>query len=89
MANPTGIGGPIKGEVRNPKGRPRKEMAFASRIREALTDEDWLEIIAKATEQAKAGDKSARDFLLDRTEGKPNQKIDIEQHDPAEVRVIG
>ena len=64
-----------KGNIANPNGRPKKGLAIADRIREALTDDDWLEIIAKATEQAKAGDKAARDFLLDRTEGKPNQKI--------------
>jgi hypothetical protein len=75
MPNPKGIGGPKKGEVRNPHGRPRKGLAIADRIRANVSEDDWLEIIAKATEQAKAGDKAARDFLLDRTEGKPNQSI--------------
>jgi len=89
IPNPTGKGGWEKGQSGNPNGRPRKELAIATRIREALTEDDWLEIIAKATEQAKAGDKAARDFLLDRTEGKPNQKIDITEHDPDEVIVIG
>ncbi len=78
-----------KGQSGNPKGRPPKGSAIAERIRSALTDADWLEIIQKATEQAKAGDKAARDFLLDRTEGKPNQKIDITEHDPDEVVEIG
>jgi hypothetical protein len=77
------------GQSGNPKGRPKKGLAMAERIRAALTEEDWLAIIEKATEQAKAGDKAARDFLLDRTEGKPNQKIDITEHDPDEVIVIG
>jgi len=84
------VGRPFKkGQSGNPKGRPKKGSAIAERIREALTEEDWLEIIAKATEQAKAGDKSARDFLLDRTEGKPNQKIDITEREIDEVVEIG
>jgi len=78
-----------KGKSGNPNGRPKKGLAIAERIREALTDEDWLEIIAKATEQAKAGDKAARDFLLDRTEGKPHQSVDITEHAPDEVVEIG
>jgi hypothetical protein len=69
----------------NPNGRPPKEKSIAGRIRAALSEDDWIEIIAKATEQAKAGDKAARDFLLDRTEGKPNQSIDITEHEPDEV----
>ena len=78
-----------KGVSGNPNGRPPAEKSIAGRIRAALSEDDWTAIIAKATEQAMAGDKAARDFLLDRTEGKPNQKIDITEHDPDEVRVIG
>ena len=77
------------GQSGNPKGRPKKGTAFAERIREAITDEEWLAIITKAKEQAIDGDRSARDFLIDRTEGKPNQKIDITEHDPDEVVEIG
>jgi hypothetical protein len=77
------------GQSGNPNGRPKAGKSFAERIRESLSEEDWTAIIEKATEQAKAGDKAARDFLLDRTEGKPNQKIDITEHDPDEVIVIG
>jgi hypothetical protein len=73
--NPTGKGGFKKGESGNPKGRPPAGKSFAERIRETVSDEDWTKIIEKATEQALTGDKAARDFLLDRTEGKPNQSI--------------
>jgi len=65
-----------KGESGNPAGRPKKGTAFAERIREAVSEKEWKAIIDKAVAQAMEGDKSARDFLLDRTEGKPNQKID-------------
>jgi len=78
-----------KGQSGNPAGRPKKGTAFAERIREAVKEEDWKKIIAKAVSQAKEGNPNARDFLLDRTEGKPNQKIDITEHDPSEVRELG
>jgi len=71
--NPTGKGGFKKGQSGNPKGRPKKGFAISDRIRKAVSDEDWEAIILKATEQAKEGDKSARDFLVDRTDGKPTQ----------------
>jgi hypothetical protein len=77
------------GNNANPNGRPKAGTSIAERIRAALSEDDWTAIIAKATEQAMAGDKAARDFLLDRTEGKPNQKVEIEQHDPSEVRELG
>jgi len=77
------------GESGNPGGRPKKGTAFAERIREAITDDEWNAIIAKAKDQALDGDRNARDFLLDRTEGKPNQKIEIEERDPSEVRELG
>ena len=76
IPNPTGIGGFKKGQSGNPNGRPKAGKSFAERIRETLSDEDWEAIINKAKDQARDGDKSARDFLADRTEGKPNQKID-------------
>jgi predicted ArsR family transcriptional regulator len=70
------VGRPFKpGQSGNPKGRPKKGFAISERIRASVTDEDWEEIIAKAKEQAKDGDKSARDFLVDRTEGKAPQTI--------------
>ena len=61
------------GQSGNPSGRPKKGFAIAERIRSAVGDDDWNEIISCAVVQAKEGDKSARDFLVDRTEGKPTQ----------------
>lgn len=61
------------GQSGNPNGRPKKGLAISERIRENVTDKDWDAIIACAVALAKGGDKASRDFLSDRTEGKPVQ----------------
>ena len=61
------------GQSGNPKGRKPKGFAISERIRARVKDKDWEAIIDKAIEMASGGDKYSRDFLLDRTEGKPTQ----------------
>ena len=63
----------VKGVSGNPKGRKPKGFAISERIRARVKDKDWEAIIDKAIEMASGGDKYSRDFLLDRTEGKPTQ----------------
>ena len=77
------------GQSGNPKGRPKKGFAISERIRAKVSDKDWDEIIEKATAQAKDGDKFARDFLIDRTDGKAINTISIIEHDPDEIAEIG
>lgn len=61
-------------------GRPKGYAALqAERQREYVAkvlETEWAPIVAKAVEQAKNGDKAARDFLADRAFGKAQQHID-------------
>lgn len=74
------------GESGNPNGRPKKGLAVAEMINAKVTDKDWEAILAKAVEQAKAGDKGARDFLANRKDGLPvaTQRIAITDLEPLE-----
>ena len=73
------------GESGNPNGRPKKGLAVAEMISAKVTDEDWELILAKAVEQAKEGDKAARDFLTNRKDGLPIATQHITTHEPDEV----
>lgn len=84
------------GKSGNPKGRPKGTdtlSALLKRLGEEELDGSDMDkreaIMRKVYKLAFDGQPWAVQFIADRTEGKPNQKIDIEQHDPAEVRVIG
>jgi len=46
---------------------------------EEMTEEESRAIIRKAIEQAKGGDRYARDFLFDRRYGKPRQMTELPQ----------
>ena len=82
---------PKKGEPsRNPKGRPKKEYNIPDILRRQLADQDNftqdertnLEAICiKAINQAKGGDKDARNWIADRTEGKAIDRIITQQAD--------
>ena len=73
------------GNNANPNGRPKKGLAVAEMISAKVTDEDWELILAKAVEQAKEGDKAARDFLTNRKDGLPIATQHTIKHDPDEV----
>ena len=71
----------VPGQSGNPKGRPPKGFTVAEMISAKVTDDDWELILAKAVEQAKGGDKSARDYLTNRKDGMPRQtQINIDQN---------
>ena len=71
----------VKGVSGNPGGRPKKGFAIADMIRAKVTDEDWDDILQATVEQAKKGDKAARDYLSNRRDGMPRQtQINIDQN---------
>jgi len=78
------------GQSGNPNGRPKKGFAVAEMIEAKVSDDDWAEILAKAVEQAKAGDKGARDYLTNRKDGLAiaTQKIAITELEPLTGIVI-
>lgn len=75
------------GQSGNPRGRPRKADALATLFDEHFKKEDRIGVIAKAVEQALAGNKDARDFLFDRTYGKPMQAIEMTGTDGGPLEV--
>jgi len=74
-----------KGEPsRNPSGRPRKEFCIPDILRRILDEESSysadketnLEVICrKAIDLAQGGDKDARNWIADRTEGKALERV--------------
>lgn len=60
------------------KGNPHaKQIAqFRAAIYESVTKDDLVAIVRKAVDQAKRGDKAARDFLFDRAIGKATQVVE-------------
>lgn len=62
----------VKGSAGGP-GRPARatEERFMVRLTEKLTMEDWDEIVARAVQDAKQGDKDARKWLAEHVLGKP------------------
>lgn len=63
----------VKGVSGNPGGRKASELSVWQLIDEAVTREDWLEIINRLLIRARRGDLKAIDMLLDRRFGKPVQ----------------
>lgn len=72
----------VKGNPGNPnaKGRPRRdtEDKYLQALHSSVTNGDWKAICKKATEQAKSGDKAARQWLSDYLLGKPVQNLIVE-----------
>jgi hypothetical protein len=71
-----------KGEVRNPHGRPKKELSISGVLHRILAEKDssdgptkMEQILRKVQEMAAEGDMAAIHFLADRTEGKALQAI--------------
>ena len=82
MPNPENIIPPKKGEVRNPKGKPKgtknkstifKEM-LASKLNGDLTVEQ--ELVTKLYEAMQSGDLKAIDLILNGAYGKDKQVVD-------------
>jgi len=73
-----------KGQSGNPNGRPKKEVCIPDILRKILHDQNKytldketnLEGICRiAIDQALSGDKDARNFIADRTEGKAIERV--------------
>ena len=70
----------IKGYTGNAKGRPKRntEDKYLKALRDSVTLKDWKAISKKATEQAKSGDRAARQWLSDYLLGKPVQELRVD-----------
>src|SRR4051794_1261710 len=84
------------GRVNNGGARPgagRKSDALRAELRrlidEAISPQDWKEILAMVSRFARSGNLNACEFLLDRKFGKPTQTVedisDAEPETPYEV----
>lgn len=63
-------------------GRPTRaaEHHYNELLRKAVSDEDWIEIVERAVEEAKRGGKygvKAREFIADRLLGKPRMPVEV------------
>lgn len=77
-----------KGQSGNPNGRPTKDICIPNILRELLNKLSIINpklkqtrlqaICSKAIDMAEDGDKDARNWIAERTEGKPIQPIGIE-----------
>lgn len=67
----------LKGSSPNPGGRPKSDLSITALIDEAVTADDWKEIITVLFKRAKRGDLKAIEMLLDRRFGKPVQQNNI------------
>ena len=74
-----------KGQSGNPNGRPKKDRCISDILREHGFDmqEDKRTnlklIVDKLYEKAIGGDLKAIDMIFDRLEGKPAQKVEVEE----------
>lgn len=61
-------------------GRPRRsiEERYLKALSGSISISDWKEIVKKAVEQAKDGDKFARQWLADYLIGKPTQYVNAD-----------
>lgn len=71
-----------KGQVGNPKGRPKKIPALETILNQILTETDEVDgltrierIIRAAVQQAENGDGKSFGYLMDRVYGKQNRAI--------------
>lgn len=86
---PENLRPPVKGERRNPKGRPKlpdiKE-ALAKVLAEEKDGVNALEAILKSMRaKAAKGDVRAADFLISRGYGKADQRIEIDGQQPVQT----
>jgi len=68
------------GQSGNPAGRPRREVEerYLRVFRRAVKVGDWRDILDKAVELAKEGDKDARKFLAEYLVGKPTEYVNAD-----------
>lgn len=71
-----------QGQSGNPNGRPRESWAetlrFVGEITDTKTGKSYKELVArKLWEQAIKGDLSAIKAIMDRTDGRPSQSVDV------------
>ena len=91
--NPTGKGGFKEGKSGNPGGRPKGSTSFKLLMEKIGLEPSTADpkktkdesIMRKVYEKAEEGDKWATQFVVENRGGKPNQRIDITEHDPDEV----
>ena len=77
-----------KGHTGNPNGRPPKqrEQRYYEIALNACTFKDWRIIWKKAIEQAKDGDKHAREWLTDYLIGKAPQRHELSGLDGGPIK---
>lgn len=75
------------GQSGNPSGRPKHQGKFLKLLVKYVKPTDWRDIVLKAIEQSKRGDKSARQFLADYCLGRPPQQVDIGEDNKLEIIV--
>jgi len=94
MPSPNGANGRdngghfAKGNAGGP-GNPhaRRVGQLRSMLLQAVTDDDWLAVVAKLIDDAKAGDKAARAELFERVLGKPIEADLIERIEALEAAI--
>ena len=83
----------LRGGIRQGAGRPKgAKSLLAQRTREYIAkmlDKEIGPIIEVAIQQAKSGNKDARDFLFDRSHGKARQQVGIDggEDKPFEIQI--
>ena len=76
----------VKGVSGNPNGRPKKDICIPEILRGLLGEQSTVDVKKTRLEQicfkaitlAEDGDKDARNWIAERTEGKPVQTIGLE-----------
>ena len=74
-----------KGVSGNPNGRPKKDRCISDILKEQGMDvivnkrTNLKLIVEKLYEKARGGDLKAIDMIFDRLEGKPAQKVEVEE----------
>lgn len=67
------------GQSGNPSGRPKKKLIdeALTELLEAENSKEAIVLAAKLLELAQAGDVRASQLIAERTQGKPNQKVEL------------
>lgn len=79
----------VKGAVANPRGRPprKREERYYEVTIEAVTFDQWRDIVKKAAQQALDGDDKARKFLADYLIGEPEKTIELSGYLQSDVGI--